>query len=208
MLEDARFLSREGYSVLLIDFQAHGESPGKHITFGFLESRDAIAAVKFVREKLPEEKVGVIGISLGGAAAVLASPPLNVDAMVLETVYPTIEQAVSARLKMRFGPIAPLFTPLLTWQLKPHLGCEPADLRPVEKIKTLRMPKLFISGSEDKHTPLADARQLFDVAVGPKEFWTVEGATHTDLRQRAGKEYETKVSAFLSRCFAGEPPTR
>ena len=39
MLDRARFLSRAGFSVLLFDFQAHGESSGDHITFGFLESR-------------------------------------------------------------------------------------------------------------------------------------------------------------------------
>lgn len=50
MLERARFLARAGYSVLLIDLQAHGESTGKHITFGYLESRDAQAAVEFLRE--------------------------------------------------------------------------------------------------------------------------------------------------------------
>ena len=63
----AEFLSRAGYSVLLFDFQGHGESIAKTITFGFLESRDASAAVKFVREKFPGEKIGVIGISLGAA---------------------------------------------------------------------------------------------------------------------------------------------
>src|SRR5882672_1925461 len=35
MLGRARFLSQAGYSVLLFDFQAHGESTGKHITFGY-----------------------------------------------------------------------------------------------------------------------------------------------------------------------------
>lgn len=34
MLDRARFLSHVDYSVLLFDFQAHGESTGQHITFG------------------------------------------------------------------------------------------------------------------------------------------------------------------------------
>jgi pimeloyl-ACP methyl ester carboxylesterase len=38
MLSRAEFLHGLGYAVLLIDFQAHGESPGQHITFGALES--------------------------------------------------------------------------------------------------------------------------------------------------------------------------
>ena len=38
MLSRARFLNSEGYGVLLIDLQAHGETPGDHITFGAVES--------------------------------------------------------------------------------------------------------------------------------------------------------------------------
>jgi len=62
MLERARFLSHAGYSVLLFDFQAHGESPGNHVTFGYLESRDARAAVNFLRASAPGEKIGVVGL--------------------------------------------------------------------------------------------------------------------------------------------------
>jgi pimeloyl-ACP methyl ester carboxylesterase len=65
MVPRAQFLVREGFSVLLFDFQAHGESSGKQITFGYLESRDAAAAVDFIHEKCPGERVGVIGVSMG-----------------------------------------------------------------------------------------------------------------------------------------------
>src|SRR5262245_11420813 len=39
MLGRAKLLHDAGYCVLMIDFQAHGESPGDHITIGYLESR-------------------------------------------------------------------------------------------------------------------------------------------------------------------------
>src|SRR4051812_38826143 len=38
MLGRLRFLHARGYAVLAPDFQAHGESPGAHITFGARES--------------------------------------------------------------------------------------------------------------------------------------------------------------------------
>ena len=53
MLGRARFLSAAGYTVLLFDFQAHGESGGSRITTGYLESRDARAALDFVRAQAP-----------------------------------------------------------------------------------------------------------------------------------------------------------
>jgi len=71
MVQRARVLHEHGFAVLLFDFQAEGESPGKHITFGHLEGLDAAAAVAFARQRLPGERVGAIGVSLGGAAALL-----------------------------------------------------------------------------------------------------------------------------------------
>src|SRR6266540_3150647 len=89
MVDRARFLRRAGYSVLLIDFQATGETKGDHITFGWKESRDVLAAINFVHHIDPSDQVAIIGSSLGGVAALLATPPLKVEALVLEEVYPT-----------------------------------------------------------------------------------------------------------------------
>src|SRR4029077_8585980 len=66
MVDRARFLLRAGYSVLLIDFQATGETKGDHITFGWKESRDVLAAIKFLRHVDPTDRVAIIGNSLGG----------------------------------------------------------------------------------------------------------------------------------------------
>ena len=199
MLERARWLSAACYSVLLFDFQAHGESSGQHVTFGYLESKDARAAVEFLRANTPGEKIGVLGVSLGGAAALLATPQLNADAMVLEMVYPTIDQAVGDRLAMRLGNWSRSLTPLLTWQMKVRSGISARDLRPIDHVNTMRMPKLFIAGAEDRHTTLGESRELFAAASEPKELWVVSGAKHQDLNAFARTEYEQRVLAFLAK---------
>jgi fermentation-respiration switch protein FrsA (DUF1100 family) len=199
MLDRSRFLAAAGYAVLLFDFQAHGESTGKHITFGYLESRDARAAVEFLRANAPGEKIGVLGVSLGGVAALLATPPLDAEAMVLEMVYPTIDQAVGDRLSMRLGNWSRAFTPLLTCQLKLRSGITAQDLRPIDHVNSLRMPKLFIAGSEDRHTTLAESRELFHAAAEPKELWVVNGAKHQDLYTFAKAEYEQRVLGFFAK---------
>jgi uncharacterized protein len=193
----ARFLSQAGYSVLLFDFQAHGESTGEYISFGYLESRDAQAAVDFLRANAPDERVGVIGISMGGAAALLATPPLEVNALVLEMVYPTIDQAISNRLTMRLGGWANALTPLLLWQFKPRLGIDTEALRPIDHVGRVSVPKLFIAGSADQHTTIEESRQLFNAASEPKELWVIEGAAHVDLYEVANREYESRVLEFF-----------
>jgi fermentation-respiration switch protein FrsA (DUF1100 family) len=198
MIERARFLSQMGYAILLFDFQAHGESKGVRITFGYLESNDARAAVEFVRTRLRNENIGIIGVSLGGAACLLGAEPLEIDALVLESVYPDIAKAVSNRLQIRFGSLGKFLTPLLTWQLKPGLGVGASDFRPIDGIALLECPVFVIGGTHDLRTTIQDTRNLFNAAPEPKELWRVDGATHQDLYRYAGAEYERRIDEFFS----------
>jgi pimeloyl-ACP methyl ester carboxylesterase len=203
MARRATFLQAQGFTVLLFDFQAHGESDGGRITYGHRESFDAAAAVDFVRRRLPSERVGVIGVSLGGAAALLGPKPLPVDALVLESVYPDIEAALANRLCASLGPIlGPLFTPLLVPTCKlllpPILGVEPGELRPIDRIGRITAPLLLASGTADDRTTLSEAKSLYDLAPQPKSFWAVQGAAHVDLEQYDPAAYWQIVLPFLT----------
>jgi fermentation-respiration switch protein FrsA (DUF1100 family) len=203
MLPRAQFLHAMGYSVLLPDFRAHGESSGAHTTFGALESRDARAAACLLHSLAPQERVAAIGVSLGGAAALLGQKPLPVDALVLESVYPTIDQAAKHRLHAWLGPIGSWIAPSLVRSLEPAVGVSPAELRPIDRIAEVRVPVLMAAGSADPYTPMDESRALFERLLPPKEFWVVDGATHEDLYDYAPAEYRRRISAFLQRTLGG-----
>jgi len=196
--------SAASFAVLLFDLQAHGESPGRRITFGWRESNDAAAALRFVRARVPGEKVGAIGQSLGGAAALLGPHPLDCDALVLESVFPDIDAALGNRLRVAPGPIvgplaAPVLVPLFDLLLPPILGVGPAGLRPADRIAAIRSPVLVASGTVDRFTPPEEARTLFANAPEPKQLWLVEGAAHVDLEAFGPDEYWRHVLPFLAR---------
>jgi fermentation-respiration switch protein FrsA (DUF1100 family) len=182
---------------LLIDFQATGETKGDRITFGWKESRDVLAAVEFIRKMRPADHIGIIGSSLGGAAALFAHPPLKVDALILEAVYPTIEVATKNRLQNYLGPIGRWFAPLLLRQLHTRLGVSADDLRPINHIGNVSCPILLINGEKDRNTRPEDARLLFSRAQSLKQLWFVSNAGHVDLHKAATAEYEARVLAFL-----------
>lgn len=198
MIERARVLYGEGYSIVMIDLQGHGESGGQQITLGHLERHDARAAVEFARLHHPGEPIGVIGVSLGGASALFASP-LQIDALVLESVYPNIRDAVSNRVEAKLGPVAMIPTALLLVQLRPRLGISADDLRPIDRVPHVHCPLLVVSGCEDLHTTALESQRLFDAAVQPKELWMVEGAAHVDLHRTCPEEYERRVLDFMRR---------
>ena len=200
MIGRARFLRDAGYSVLLVDLQAHGESPGDRITFGAQESLDARAALGYLMRAAPGENIGAIGVSLGGASLLLGAgdPAGNLArAIVLEAVYPAIEKAIANRLRLRAGSVGPMFTPMLAGWLRPLTGVESAELRPVERISSVVVPVMVIAGSRDRHTTVEDSRHLFEAARAPKAFRMIEGAAHEDLHTFGGGEYERAVLEFL-----------
>ncbi len=198
MVNRARFLRRAGYSVLLIDFQATGETKGDHITFGWKESRDVLAAMDFIRHVDPVGRVAILGSSLGGVAALLATPPLKVDALVLEEVYPTIEIATRNRLENYLGPIGRMLMPVLLNQLQWRLGVSASQLRPVDHIGRVTCPIFIISGENDRNTRPSDTQLLVERARSPRQVWFVPNAGHVDLHRAAEQEYETRVLAFLA----------
>lgn len=199
MVSRAEFLRALGYSALLIDLQAHGESPGDHITLGYLESLDVIAARDFLRHALPDEPVGVIGVSLGAAAVVLADGQAAFDAVVLESMYPTLEQAIANRLRLHLGEWGTVLAPLLILQLRPRLGIGADQLRPIDRIHAIGAPVLIIHGALDQHTLIGEARAQFAAAAEPKELWEIEGAAHVNLHRFAEEEYESRVGEFLGK---------
>jgi uncharacterized protein len=79
MLQSATFLYKHGYNVLLFDFQSYGLSQGMMSTLGMVESEDILAAITFLHG-LPDtmpSKIGVLGLSMGATAAVLAAARSN-----------------------------------------------------------------------------------------------------------------------------------
>ncbi len=199
MLDRARFLRRAGYSVLLIDFQATGETKGEHITFGWKESRDVLAATNFARQIDPTARIAIIGSSLGGVAALLATPPLKVDALVLEEVYPTIEIATRNRMENYLGAFGRFLTPVLMNQLQWRLGVSASQLCPVDHIANVECPMLIMSGEKDKNTSPSDTRMLVERARSSQDVWFVPNAGHVDLHRVTREEYESRVLAFLGK---------
>lgn len=198
MLGRARLLAQAGHSVLLFDFQAHGESDGEAITFGWRERLDARAALAWLREAAPHERIGVIATSMGGAAVLLAHPMPAPDAIVLEQVYPTVEEALDNRLRNYLGPLGPALSPVLEREMSWHLGLAPSLLRPIENIASVDAPVLILAGETDRHTTLAQSRALFAAASEPRQLWIVPGAAHVDLCAFAGTDYAAHVLPFLA----------
>jgi fermentation-respiration switch protein FrsA (DUF1100 family) len=100
---------------------------------------------------------------------------------------------------MRLGSWSKIMTPLLSWQLRPRLGVNTKTLRPLDHVRTITVPKLFIGGADDLHTTSREVQEMFEAAAEPRELWIVPGARHVDLCRFGKAEYERRILDFVSR---------
>jgi pimeloyl-ACP methyl ester carboxylesterase len=150
-----------------------------------------------MKKRFPGKPIGVIGVSLGAAAEALANPPLDVQAMVFESMYPTIVEATKDRIEIRLGPLARCLSPLLTAQIGLRADCSADDLRPIAGVAKITVPKLFLAGTADRETKFQEAKEIFANAAEPKMFVSFVGARHQDLLDFAPDQYQKIILGFL-----------
>lgn len=66
-------LHERGYDLLLFDPRNTGESEGDKWGFGYFESRDILAGIEFSRQEYGDDSFGVLGVSTGASAALMAA---------------------------------------------------------------------------------------------------------------------------------------
>lgn len=199
----AAYLSGAGFHVLLFDFRAHGESGGSRTSFGFLEKKDLLAAIKFLegREEVDKEKIGIYGFSMGAATAILtASETRTIKAVVSDSAFITLKDQGIRLLTSAYGkPFKILIHPLM-WAYRFYFAANPGDVSPEKYVNKLSpRPILIIGGERDEQMPASDAERLYTVAGEPKELWIVPGAQHGGTFYASGKDYFERVGEFFNR---------
>jgi len=206
VIANAAWLSRLGYAAMAIDFRGHGQSTSAPRSIGWNEARDAHAAFDWLKQSQHNAQVAVLGISQGGAAALLGKAgPLPADALILQAVYPDIRHAVRNRIAARVG-VAPaiLLEPLISYQSLPRFGLWPSELDPLKTLRSFHNPVLVIGGGADLFTPPDETRAMYEAAPGVKELWLAPGLDHSGVSDLQTEEYRMKVAAFLKMTIA--PP--
>ncbi len=161
--ENAGWLARQGYAVMAIDFRGHGQSTLVPHSFGLFESRDAAVALDWLRHQQQGARIAAIGISLGGAAALLGDQgPLPADALILQAVYPDIRRAIRNRIAASLGTVPSwLVEPALSFQALPRYGVWPGRIAPLTALRAYHGPVFVIGGGADRFTPPSETREMF-----------------------------------------------
>jgi uncharacterized protein len=169
-------LRRAGSAVLVVDYRGYGRSEGSPSEAGLL--RDARAGYKWLLgEGWAAERIVIHGESLGSTVAVLLAAEVECAGVVLEAPFPSV-QAVA-------GGILPVVGPIVA-----------RGYNAGARVASIGAPLLVVHGDADEVIAQRHGRALFEMAVEPKEFWSVPGAGHNDLVYVTGQAYVDRLSAF------------
>ncbi|MBR9980688.1 MAG: alpha/beta hydrolase [Desulfatitalea sp.] len=172
-------LAALGLNVLGVGYRGYGNSSGRPTEAGIYA--DGRAALHYVTQQrgYALDRVFVLGRSIGSTVAVEIGRAHPIGGMILVT--PLTSGKAMARAH-GFGLLS-IFA-----------GDRFNNL---EKITRVRAPLLILHGTEDTITPFYMGQQLYDQAVAPKRFVTLQGGGHNDIGAPGHSAYWDPIAAFI-----------
>ena len=181
----ARRFKKMGFSVLLISYRGYGQSDGNFPTETQIYRDAEVAWNYLVKQKgISPADIFIYGHSLGGAVAInLAISHPEAKGLIVEATFTSIADMGRRHNFYRLLPLG-----LITHQRFDSIG----------KIDRLKMPVLFLHGTEDNVVPFTMSRRLYEKAPSPKRLKLISGGGHNNSATVGGAEYLKSVKDFIT----------
>jgi len=206
----AEALWRRGFSVLLFDYRACGESEGRTTTLGQKEVDDLLGAVDFLSGDSDRGPIGVWGNSMGGSIAIMAAGRCpHIDAVVSDSAFAVLAGNLGHGFHAATGLPAWLFLRAVIALAEALAGGDLRSVRPLDSVPALSpRPLLLVQGEEDVLVHPREARALHAAAGDPKELWMLPDCGHVEAFDRLPDEFTDQVDKFFRQAFESAGPTR
>lgn len=197
---NAAWFGERGYSVMSIDLRGHGLSTPRPMSLGFHEGEDVRVAFEELKARTGGAPVAVVGISLGGAAALIGERgPLPADALVLIGVFSDVRHAIRSRVIALAGVFSGrAIEPFLSFQSLPRYGVLPSRLSSIEALRHRTGPTLLVGGECDAYTPPTEVEEMARAAAGPTKVWIETGLDHSDVSNLDSDDFRKRLADYLA----------
>jgi dipeptidyl aminopeptidase/acylaminoacyl peptidase len=187
-----------GYGVLQIDSRAC-TNPSAPVTLGYHEAADAAAGFIFLsdRQEVDPFRIGIIGFSMGGVAAIrTAARNPEIAAVIAEGGYYNLGGDI-----VEAGRYQPIHRRFFLYSIAGifwlQTGINPWASSPIDDLPEVSpRPVLLIYGEGEIEE--ARAAEQFAAAREPKELWVVPGGAHGGNHLAAPLDYPRRVVEFFN----------
>ena len=186
-----------GYSILAIDERGCGKSSGKHITFGYKESKDINAWVDYIYKKYKKEVI-LGGVSLGASSILMVNNKhvkLIIEDSGFENAYKQVRYTLLHYSKLPLN----IFMPFICLFVRIFAKTKLKKVDVNDNLKNLNIPILFIHGSKDDFVPLKNVYSMYEKYNGPKDILVIDDAPHGMGYLIDEKAYLKKIRDFIDK---------
>jgi dienelactone hydrolase len=201
--KQARMLAAHGYGVLLFDRRGEGESEGDPNVFGWDGARDLHAAVAYLKTRpdVDPERIGAIGLSVGGEMLIQAAAESDeFAAIVSEGGSGRSIRDDLANADGTWGKAGAIASPLPMLALATAVftdGLPPPSLESL--VRRIDSTAVFFAYSGQVVEERTANRGFYAAAGEPKEIWEVPEGGHIGGITARPAEYEERVIGFFDR---------
>ena len=177
------FFRKVGFNTWMPDYVGYGFSSGSPSEKGCHQTALALYHHLTYIEKIPANKIIVVGYSLGSAVATRLSLHKNFKCMILFSPFTSIHQIIN-RVK-----IASYLS------IHKHLK---NNFNNIENAHHIKVPTLIAHGSLDKLVPCHMGKKIFNaLKIDNKAFILVEGADHKSILLFDKSDVIRKIIEFI-----------
>ena len=198
MLSHGEIWHRLGFNVIIYEQRAHGVSGGDDCSMGYYESQDLVFLAGEMKKRFPDDTIwGLGGESMGAATLIIAAEKLPWLSFIYEDGgYATLREEVAPSLYYKAKLPKFPFTPLVIMFFNMRHEFTIDDVRPIDSVKKIKAPMLFVHGGEDKFVPTPNVYLLYEAKEGAKEIKVFEGAPHVKAVLMHHEEYFEMLRDF------------
>ena len=195
------FYMDRGYSMLLPDARAHGESEGTKIGFGCLDRYDALKWIYWVIKQCGEDvQILLHGTSMGGATVLMCTGmelPEQVVGVVSDCAFTSPKYVFTHVLNSMYHMPAFPIIPLSDMLNKKLAGYGLNECNSSVEVQKAKIPALLIHGSNDTFVPSYMCDEIYGTYAGPKRMVIVDGAAHAESYYKNVEQYETELETWI-----------
>lgn len=205
-LEEFAFISdyyhARNYDILMVDHRACGESQGKYMTFGLIESEDSLMWLQRALKENSYKKAVIHGVSMGAATVLMMSGkplPPQTQCIIAESSYTSAWDQYRYILKdVMHLPVFPLLHALNAMSKAVAFDFKKAN--PLEAVRKAQVPVLFFHGGADTFVPEFMSRELYEACSADiKEYHEINDSIHARCYVTDTAECERIMDKFIER---------